>query len=128
MVDEEQHILRYWEKEFPHLKPRKNRGGNRIYSEKDIELIQMIRNLLRVDKLSLKGAKEAILKVLTEETNGSLFPDLEQISTNNISFLPENDLVETKSKKKATITFTNTEAGELLKILKQFSLALGNEH
>ena len=36
ILDEEQYILRYWEKEFDFLKPRKNRAGNRIYSEKDL--------------------------------------------------------------------------------------------
>ena len=60
LVDEEQHILRYWEKEFDHLKPKKNRGGNRIYSDKDIKLIKQIKQLLRDEKLSLKGAQEKI--------------------------------------------------------------------
>lgn len=60
LVDEEQHILRYWEKEFDQLKPKKNRGGNRIYSDKDIKLIQQIKQLLRDEKLSLKGAQEKI--------------------------------------------------------------------
>jgi DNA-binding transcriptional MerR regulator len=58
MVDEEQHILRYWEKEFPGIKPRKNRAGNRIYSDDDIHYIRAVKNLIRGEKLSLKGAKE----------------------------------------------------------------------
>lgn len=60
LVDEEQHILRYWEKEFKQLNPRKNSAGNRKYSQKDLETIQLIKKLLRDDKLSLKGAKEKI--------------------------------------------------------------------
>lgn len=60
LVDEEQHILRYWEKEFKQLNPRKNSAGNRKYSHKDLETIKLIKKLLRNDKLSLKGAKEKI--------------------------------------------------------------------
>lgn len=63
LVDEEQHILRYWEKEFRQLNPRKNSAGNRKYSQKDLETIRLIKKLLREDKLSLKGAKEQIDKL-----------------------------------------------------------------
>ena len=38
----EQHVLRYWETEFPSLKPKKNRAGNRAYRKKDIDLIKYI--------------------------------------------------------------------------------------
>ena len=64
LIDEEQHILRYWEKEFEHLKPRKNRAGNRIYSDRDFSLIKFIKKLLRDDKLALKDAKEEINKAI----------------------------------------------------------------
>ena len=58
IVDEEQHILRYWEKEFKNLTPKKNSAGNRKYSDKDIATIRKIKYYLRDEKLSLKGAKE----------------------------------------------------------------------
>jgi DNA-binding transcriptional MerR regulator len=67
IVDEEQYILRYWEKEFTQLKPRKNRGGNRIYSERDIALLKLIKHLLRNEKLSLRGAQEQISKVFESQ-------------------------------------------------------------
>ncbi|MFA7627146.1 MAG: MerR family transcriptional regulator [Candidatus Kapaibacterium sp.] len=60
LVDEEQHILRYWEKEFGEIKPRKNRAGNRVYSIRDLNVIKTVKKLLRDEKLSLKGAKEKI--------------------------------------------------------------------
>lgn len=66
LVDEEQHILRYWEKEFAELAPRKNRAGNRVYSEKDFVVIKIIKKLLREEKLPLKSAKEK-LKSLIEK-------------------------------------------------------------
>jgi DNA-binding transcriptional MerR regulator len=65
-IDEEPHILRYWEKEFDCLKPKKNRGGNRVYSPRDVEIVKRLKILLREEKLSLKGAKEKIIALLPE--------------------------------------------------------------
>ena len=53
--------LRYWEKEFPYLKP-KNSGPAKIrqYSEKDIEQIRLIHNLVKVRGFKLAAAKKII--------------------------------------------------------------------
>jgi len=64
IIDEEQHILRYWEKEFAGLRPKKNRGGNRIYSDKDLDIVKVIKILIREEMLSLKGAKEQLKRIL----------------------------------------------------------------
>jgi DNA-binding transcriptional MerR regulator len=55
------YVLRYWEKEFPVLKPRKNRGGNRMYTEKDIELINRIKHLRNKEKLTIAGARTKLM-------------------------------------------------------------------
>ncbi len=52
----EQYVLRYWETEFPQLKPKKNRAGNRIYKSHDIELIKKIKHLLYDKKFTIAGA------------------------------------------------------------------------
>ncbi|MDF1544325.1 MAG: MerR family transcriptional regulator [bacterium] len=57
MTGLEAYVLRYWEKEFPSLKPKKNRGGNRIYTSRDIELINRIQHLRRSEKLTIAGAR-----------------------------------------------------------------------
>jgi DNA-binding transcriptional MerR regulator len=62
LVDEETHVLRYWETEFPDLRPRKNRAGNRVYINEDIDLIFRIRRLLREDKFTLEGARQQLKK------------------------------------------------------------------
>ena len=54
----EQYVLRYWETEFEQLKPQKNRAGNRIYTNKEIQLILHIKNLLRERKYTIEGAKK----------------------------------------------------------------------
>ena len=56
----EQYVLRYWESEFPQLKPAKNRAGNRIYTNKDIKLILYIKKLLRDERYTIEGAKRVL--------------------------------------------------------------------
>ncbi|MDI9338160.1 MAG: MerR family transcriptional regulator [Alphaproteobacteria bacterium] len=51
-------LLRYWEKEFSILQPKKNKKGDRFYNIDDIRLIEKIYYLLRVKKYSIEGAKE----------------------------------------------------------------------
>ncbi len=51
------HILRFWESEFPMLKPRKNRAGNRAYTERDIKIVKTIKFLLYDEKYTIGGAK-----------------------------------------------------------------------
>lgn len=66
----EQHVLRYWESEFPQLKPKKNRAGNRAYREKDIDIINYIKHLLYEEKFTITGAKKKLL-----ENKTSIEPD-----------------------------------------------------
>ena len=58
-----QHVLRYWESEFPELKPAKNRAGNRIYRPKDVELVQLIKKLLYEEHYTIQGAREKIQSI-----------------------------------------------------------------
>ena len=56
----EPHVLRYWETEFPNLRPIKNRAGKRDYEKKDIELILKIKELLYEDLYTVAGAKKKL--------------------------------------------------------------------
>ncbi|MCL5029745.1 MAG: MerR family transcriptional regulator [Bacteroidetes bacterium] len=60
ITEVEQYVLRYWETEFEELNPQKNRAGNRIYTNKDIQLILQIKNLLREKKYTIEGAKKIL--------------------------------------------------------------------
>lgn len=51
------HVLRYWEAEFPQLKPKKSRAGNRAYQERDLEVISRIRTLLYERRFTIAGAR-----------------------------------------------------------------------
>ena len=54
------YVLRFWEKEFSHLKPNKNRAGNRSYQQKDIDLIGQIKHLLYEEGYTIEGAKSKL--------------------------------------------------------------------
>jgi DNA-binding transcriptional MerR regulator len=58
--------LRYWEKEFPELKPRRNTKGTRYYTKKDIQNLQLIHNLVKERGLTIKGAKQKLKEGRTD--------------------------------------------------------------
>jgi len=60
MVGHEPHVLRYWEQEFEVLSPRKNRAGRRIYTQEDVATVERIRYLLKDEKYTIAGARQAI--------------------------------------------------------------------
>lgn len=54
------HVLRYWETLFPELTPSKNKAGNRTYTEKDIEVVLRLKDLIRDKKMTTAGARKQI--------------------------------------------------------------------
>jgi DNA-binding transcriptional MerR regulator len=58
------HVLRYWEQEFPQLKPVKRRGNRRYYQRQDVLVIRQIRSLLYEQGFTIGGAR---LKLTGEE-------------------------------------------------------------
>lgn len=55
------YVLRYWEQEFPSLKPAKRRGNRRYYQKQDVLLIRQIRKLLYEDGFTIEGARAQLL-------------------------------------------------------------------
>ncbi len=58
------YILRYWEKEFSIIKPKRNRIGRRYYSKKDIENVRMIKKILYDHGYTIAGAKKKLLNMV----------------------------------------------------------------
>ncbi len=56
----EPHVLRFWEKEFSMLRPKRGRSGNRFYRERDIKIVLAIRDLRHNEKYTIKGALERL--------------------------------------------------------------------
>jgi DNA-binding transcriptional MerR regulator len=52
--------LRFWEKEFKQLKPKRNNKGTRFYSEEDIRLVKQIMFLVNEQNLTLEGARQKL--------------------------------------------------------------------
>ena len=52
------HVLRYWEQEFPQLKPVKRRGNRRYYQRQDVIVIRQIRSLLYEEGFTIGGARQ----------------------------------------------------------------------
>ena len=59
-LDIKQHVLRYWELQFPMLKPLKRSGGRRYYRPEDIRIVDTINRLVNDEGYTLKGARLAI--------------------------------------------------------------------
>jgi DNA-binding transcriptional MerR regulator len=55
------HVLRYWEQEFPQLKPVKRRGNRRYYQRQDVLIIRQIRSLLYEEGFTIGGARQRLM-------------------------------------------------------------------
>ncbi len=94
LVGVKPHVLRYWETQFKMLRPRKGRGGSRMYRKRDIEVLFDIKQLLYDQRFTIAGARRKILddrqdgkdqielpfsKLDREETIRSLKKDMEAL-------------------------------------------------
>ena len=61
------HVLRYWEQEFPQLKPIKRRGNRRYYQFDDVEMVRRIRSLLYEQGFTIGGARQRLREARVEK-------------------------------------------------------------
>lgn len=66
------HVLRYWEQEFPQLKPVKRRGNRRYYQRQDVMMIRQIRALLYEQGFTIGGARQ---QMKSDADNGAIETD-----------------------------------------------------
>ena len=69
MFDVNISAVRFWEKEFDILKPKKNKKGNRLFTPKDIKNIQVIHHLLKERGFTIEGAKKKLKENKTDTIN-----------------------------------------------------------
>jgi DNA-binding transcriptional MerR regulator len=60
LCDVKPHVLRYWEQEFPQLKPVKRRGNRRYYQQDDVQVVRRIRSLLYEQGFTIGGARQRL--------------------------------------------------------------------
>jgi len=51
-------LIRFWEKEFKEINPKKNKKGNRLFTKEDIETIRLIHHLVKEKRMTLEGARK----------------------------------------------------------------------
>jgi len=73
-------LIRFWEKEFPSIRPQKNKKGNRIFTKKDIENIRLIYNLVKEKGFTIQGARDHLSRNKNEaEKNVEVIQSLREI-------------------------------------------------
>lgn len=73
-------LIRFWEKEFTIIQPKKNKKGNRLFTVKDIENFNKIYQLVKLEGYTLDGAKKALKqKDWNTESSGANLPKEELI-------------------------------------------------
>ena len=80
MFDVNTSLIRFWEKEFDIIKPKKNKKGNRLFTQMDIDNFHIIFHLVKENGMTLKGAKKK-MKENKEDTehNFEIIKSLESI-------------------------------------------------
>ncbi len=77
--------IRFWEKEFETINPKKNKKGNRIFTKKDLEKLKLIQHLLKEKKYTIDGAKKKIRRNPTKtETHQKVIESLQKIKADLI--------------------------------------------
>jgi DNA-binding transcriptional MerR regulator len=84
------HVIRYWEKEFPFVKPKRSLTGRRLYTERELQVLFRLKYLLHEKKLTLEGAQQTIweeldsrgidVKLAVQEIRGELLDLLTHVN------------------------------------------------
>jgi len=61
MIGVKPHVLRYWETQFKMLRPKKGRGGARMYRKRDVEILFEVKQLLYENRFTIAGARRKLL-------------------------------------------------------------------
>ncbi len=75
------HVLRYWEREFPILKPEKFTNNQRIYTKKDIQILLLIKYLLYKEKFSIEGLRKHLPSYYQQLNHYKNEPQIQTINT-----------------------------------------------
>jgi DNA-binding transcriptional MerR regulator len=78
LTDLPAYVLRFWESEFPEIKPKRTESGQRLYRKSDIETILLIRHLLYDKKFTIQGARQHLRKARWQK-DGALSGRIDEI-------------------------------------------------
>ncbi len=74
LVGVKPYVLRYWETEFPSIRPGKTRSQHRLYRRRDVETLLEIRRLLHDERYTIEGAKRRLRSGRSDDDNGIDLP------------------------------------------------------
>lgn len=109
------HVLRYWEGEFPTLRPRKTRSGSRRYRQRDIDEILAIKDLLYEEGFRISGARKMRRQAVTKtrKKQSDVAPQMA---------IPFGEL-----EPKAQLTHIRSEISELLTLIRELNQSVTGE-
>ena len=74
------HVLRYWEEVIPSIRPRKDLGGRRVYSQRDLEVIFRLKYLISEKKFTIEGARNQIISEIdVRNENAQLIQAIQEL-------------------------------------------------
>jgi DNA-binding transcriptional MerR regulator len=95
MLNVNQSLIRFWEKEFDILKPQKNKKGNRLFTQQDIENLRLIYHLVKERGMTLKGARLKLQNQKQEIVDSfEIVKKLQNIKENLLSIKSELELTK----------------------------------
>ncbi|MBW3671006.1 MAG: MerR family transcriptional regulator [Acidobacteria bacterium] len=103
MADVQPYVLRYWETEFEQLAPGKSGGGQRFYTQDEVDIVLRIKELLYSEGFTIAGAKK---KLESEMKNGKVVPEPDEVSA------------EDDARRRDVISEAKRELREILEMLK----------
>jgi DNA-binding transcriptional MerR regulator len=74
LVGVKPYVLRFWETEFPILRPAHTQSKHRVYRERDIELLKLVKRLLHNERFTIEGAKRRLKELGVERNSDKPIP------------------------------------------------------
>ncbi|MFZ9889803.1 MAG: MerR family transcriptional regulator [Myxococcota bacterium] len=118
LIGVEPHVLRYWQTQFPQVKPQKSRSGHRLYRRRDVESLLVVRELLHVQRFTIAGARQALRGLARGEAVelAGEQPSLLPVTPNYRPFSPPTAAVATEV---ACIDVEGVEDEEMAELLSR---------
>lgn len=79
------YVLRYWESEFPDIRPSKSKSGQRLYKRRDVELLLQVRELLYDRRFTIDGARQRLRELIRE---GKTDESIDRVADEEIMAVP----------------------------------------
>lgn len=74
------HILRYWEEVIPAFAPKKDMGGRRVYTERDVDMILRLKFLINERKFTIEGARDELLSdTMNYDAHADILDNIRQL-------------------------------------------------